>query len=357
MELHGHFWSAEGFVPAAVLFSDVLQEVIHQSSVPERYILPGFVDLHVHGGGGTDTMEGEQALRQMARFHAQHGTTALLPTTVTAPIPDIEAALHGVRAVMDRPGSGEARVLGVHLEGPFISPQRLGAQPPYHLPPSIELMEHWMAIAPIKVVTLAPELEGAIELITFLHAKGVRVQAGHTAATFAQAVTGFKRGISGFTHLYNAMSALNHREPGVVGLALSQAQFAEIILDGLHVHSAAAMAAMRAIPQAYGVTDAVAAAGMPDGSYALGRHTVFKKGEGVFLADGTLAGSALTMQQALRNLLAWGVGLSDGVQRLSQIPKRYLGLPTLAIGQPADWVVLNRDMTIERVYIAGERVR
>lgn len=232
---------------------------------PRRYILPGFVDLHVHGGGGADCMEGEAAVRQMARFHARHGTTALLATTVTAPSPDLESALRGIAAVMENPGPGEARVLGVHLEGPFISPQKLGAQPPYTLLPSLETMRHLLTLAPIRVVTLAPELPGALELIAFLQTQGVRVQQGHTEATYAQSLAGFEAGAQGFTHFYNAMTPLHHREPGVVGLGLERAEWAEVIPDGLHVHPAALRTVWKTIPHTYAVTDAVAAAGMPRG--------------------------------------------------------------------------------------------
>ncbi len=325
---------------------------------PRRYILPGFVDLHVHGGGGADCMEGEAAVRQMARFHARHGTTALLATTVTAPLPDLESALRGIAAVMENPGPGEARVLGVHLEGPFISPQKLGAQPPYTLLPSLETMRHLLALAPIRVVTLAPELPGALELIAFLQAEGVRVQQGHTEATYAQSLAGFEAGAQGFTHFYNAMTPLHHREPGVVGLALERAEWAEVIPDGLHVHPAAVRVAWKTIPHTYAVTDAVAAAGMPEGEYRLGRHRVYKKGEGVFLATGSLAGSALTMDQAARNLSRWGYALHDIFQMTSGFAAQYLGLESgLEVGMPADLVVLGEDFALEEVYIGGQKVR
>jgi len=322
-----------------------------------RYILPGFIDLHVHGGDGADCMDGEQAVRRMARFHAQHGTTALLATTVTAPLEELEAALRGIAAVVQNPGPGEARVLGVHLEGPFISPERLGAQPPYALEPSIETMRYLLSLAPIRVVTLAPELPGALELIRFLSEQGVRVQQGHTAATYAQSLAGFEAGAQGFTHFYNAMTPLHHREPGVVGLGLERARWAEVIPDGLHVHPAAIRALARAIPQTYAVTDAVAAAGRPEGEYRLGRHRVYKKSQGVFLADGTLAGSALTMDRAAYNLRCWGYTVPEVMQMTSRMAAQYLELPHgLEIGRPADLVVLDEHFALEAVYIRGQRV-
>jgi N-acetylglucosamine-6-phosphate deacetylase len=325
--------------------------------LPRRFILPGFVDLHVHGGGGADCMDGEQAVRQMARFHAQHGTTALLATTVTAPLEELEAALRGIAAVVQHPQPGEARVLGAHLEGPFINPQRLGAQPPYALLPSIETMRHLMRLAPIRVVTLAPELPGALELIAFLKAQGVRVQQGHTLATYAESKAGFEAGAQGFTHFFNAMTPLHHREPGVVGLGLERAEWAELIPDGLHVHPAAIRTVWKTVPHTYAVTDAVAAAGMPEGAYPLGRYTVYKKGQGVFLADGTLAGSALTMDQAAQNLRRWGYGVQDILRMTSSLAAQYLGMPHgLEAGRPADLVVLDEQLQLVEVYVRGQKV-
>lgn len=346
--------------PGRIAFAEriqALEPLDADQDSPERYILPGFIDLHVHGGDGADCMDGEQAVRRMARFHAQHGTTALLATTVTAPLEELEAALRGIAAVVQNPGPGEARVLGVHLEGPFISPERLGAQPPYALLPSIATMRHLLSLAPIRVVTLAPELPGALELIRFLSEQGVRVQQGHTAATYAQSLAGFEAGAQGFTHFFNAMTPLHHREPGVVGLGLERARWAELIPDGLHVHPAAIRAMVRAIPQTYAVTDAVAAAGQPEGVYRLGRHQVYKKGQGVFLADGTLAGSTLTMDKAAQKLFCWGYTVQMVMQMTSRMAAQYLELPHgLEIGRPADLVVLDEHFALEAVYIRGQRV-
>ncbi|AWR87667.1 N-acetylglucosamine-6-phosphate deacetylase [Meiothermus taiwanensis] len=346
--------------PARLVFSErieALEPLEADREDPGPYILPGFIDLHVHGGDGADCMDGEQAVRRMARFHARHGTTALLATTVTAPLEELEAALRGIAAVAQNPGPGEARVLGVHLEGPFISPERLGAQPPYALQPSLAAMRRLLSLAPVRVVTLAPELPGALELIRFLGEQGVRVQQGHTAASYAQALAGFEAGAQGFTHFFNAMTPLHHREPGVVGLGLERARWAEVIPDGLHVHPAALRAMVRAIPQTYAVTDAVAAAGMPEGAYPLGRHTVYKKGQGVFLADGTLAGSALTMNQAVQNLGRWGYGLQDILHLTSSRAAQYLGMPHgLEVGRPADLVVLDEQLRLVEVYVRGQKV-
>ena len=277
----------------------------------DRFIVPGFVDLHVHGGHGADCMEGADAVRRMAGFHARHGTTALLATTVTAPAADLRRAMAGIAAAMHEPGPG-ARILGAHLEGPFISPHALGAQPPFAIPPDLALLEELAATAPILVATYAPEIDPAGELLAAFRRLGVRAQIGHTICDYAQARAALAAGAAGFTHLYNAMSGLHHRGAGAVGAALALAASAELILDFQHVDEGAARAALRAVPRLHCVTDAVAAAGMPDGEYRLGTHRIFKRGGTVRLADGGLAGSVLTMDRALRNLMRLGPAAGGG---------------------------------------------
>jgi N-acetylglucosamine-6-phosphate deacetylase len=357
-ELSGTIVTSSLAHAGTVRFSERIETVTVTPNNTGKIILPGFLDLHIHGGGGADCMDGEAAVRQVARFHAQHGTTGFLATTITAPIAEIEAALQGINAVIQNPQAGEAKVLGVHLEGPFINPNKLGAQPPFALKPDLGLMRHWMSLAPIKVVTLAVELEGALELIELLTASGVRVQQGHTIATYEQAKAGLEAGAQGFTHFYNAMSGLNHREPGVVGLALERSQWAEVIPDGLHVHPAAIRTAWKNIPHTYAVTDAAEAAGMPDGEYHLGQHKVYRKENGVFLADGTLAGSALTMGQAAKNLHAWGYSRHDILNMTGGHAAQYLGIEhALEPNNPADLVVLNEQFELEAVYVTGSRLK
>jgi N-acetylglucosamine-6-phosphate deacetylase len=322
---------------------------------PDRFILPGFIDLHVHGGGGGDTMEGAEAVARLARFHARHGTTALLPTTVTSPDADLLRAAEGVASA--RPGPGAARILGLHLEGPFINPAMLGAQPPFAIPPDLALVDAIGSLVPLRVVTMAPEIDPDGALLAHLVARRVRVQLGHTACTDAQARAALQGGASGFTHLFNAMTPLHHRAPGCVGCALAFAAHAEIILDAIHVAPAAILAALRAIPGLYGVTDAIAAAGMPDGEYRLGSHPVHKRGDTARLADGTLAGSVLTMDGALRTLLGLGLSLGEAARRLSTVPADYLGemeRGRIAVGLPADLVVV--DAAGHLLHVAAEGV-
>ena len=323
----------------------------------EPILLPGFIDLHVHGGGGADVMQGGDAVHTLARSHARFGTTALLATTMTAPRAEIEAALRAVAGACVTRSEGAARVLGVHLEGPYISPDKLGAQPAFAVVPSAVEILALAKLAPIRVVTLAPEMPGALEATAALVAAGIRVQLGHSTASYEDACAAMRAGASGFTHLFNAMSGLQHRAPGVVGAALAHAQQAELIADLLHVHPGAMLAALRAIPNLYCVTDATAATAMPDGDYALGRHTVRKCGNGVRLADGTLAGSTLTMDQALRNLVE-GIGLTlrEASSRVSSNAARYLGLPDrgeLRAGTVADIVQLDSQLRVQRVWLEG----
>lgn len=323
-------------------------------------VLPGFVDLHVHGGGGADLMEGGEALAVMARTHARFGTTSLLGTSMTASRVCLAAALADAGRIMASPPEDGADLPGLHLEGPFINPERLGAQPPFARPGTLEEFEALNALAPIRVVTLAPEIDGHPALIEALAQRGVRVQIGHSDADYSQTLAALERGASGFTHLFNAMRGLHHRGAGGVGAALAHAEYAELIADLIHVEAGALLAARRAIPGLYAVTDATAAAGMPEGEYRLGEHRVFRRGDTVRLADGGLAGSALTMDAAFRHLIALGLSAAEASARLSTLPARYLGLDdrgTLAPGRRADVVRLDADHRVEQVVVGGRCLR
>lgn len=321
------------------------------------YLLPGFIDLHVHGGGGHDIMEGAAAFAAIARTHLRFGTTSLLATTMTAPREEISGVLGALGEYCQAPRGQAARVLGVHLEGPFINSGKLGAQPNFAHAAVLEEVDAFLHLAPIRVITIAPEIAGHLPLIRALADRGVRLQIGHTLGSYEDGVAAMEAGATSFTHLYNAMTGLHHREPGMVGAALAHAQFAELIPDLLHVHPGAIKVALRSIPCLYCVTDSTAAAGMPDGEYKLGSHTVTKCLGGVRLPDGTLAGSTLTMDQALRNLVKIGLPIAEASQRLSQFPADYLGLPErgrLTPGAWADIVRLDRSLTLETVWVEGD---
>jgi len=322
-------------------------------------VLPGFIDLHVHGGGGHDTMQGGDAIHAIAALHARHGTTALLATTMTAPPAELAMAVAALGPACRQRRAGGARVLGVHLEGPFISAARLGAQPDAARALALDELQALQALAPIRVLTLAPELPGHLALIPALVAAGLRVQIGHSDGCYEDGVAALAAGASGFTHLFNAMSGLHHRAPGMVGAALAHAQAAELIPDLLHVHPGAIRAALRAIPGLYCVSDATAATGMPDGAYRLGSHTVHKCLGGVRLADGTLAGSTLTLDQALRNLVGLGLTLADAARRVATLAADHLGLADrgrLVPGAWADLAVLGTDLQLRQVWVEGEPI-
>jgi N-acetylglucosamine-6-phosphate deacetylase len=359
--LTGNILTPDGWIRGALAFGRHIERIDGAAFDPalngDDYILPGFIDLHVHGGAGRDMMEGGDAAHAIARLHARHGTTSLLATTMTAPLEDIERALLAIGAACKARGKGEARILGVHLEGPYINSGKLGAQPPFAREASLAEVRRFDAQAPMRLITVAPEIEGHLALVRALADAGIRVQIGHTSGSYEDGVKALEHGAAGFTHLFNAMPGLHHREPGMAGAALAHAQFAEIIPDLLHVHPGAIRTALRCIPQLYCVTDSTAAAGMPDGEYMLGRQTVHKCMGGVRLADGTLAGSTLTMDQALRNLVSIGLDLADASRRVSTNAADYLGETTrgrLAPGCFADLVVLDRDLHLKAVYIEGE---
>jgi N-acetylglucosamine-6-phosphate deacetylase len=356
--MRGHLEHRGGRITdiVGVLVSE--SELRHEESALPL-LLPGFVDLHVHGGGGFDMMEGGDAVQQIARLHARHGTTAMLATTMTAPLAEIKQALAALAPACLERKPQAARLLGVHLEGPYINRAKLGAQPDFARTASLEEILALHALAPIKLITLAPELPGNLALISELRNAGFQVQIGHTQGSYEDGVAALASGAGSFTHLFNAMTPLHHREPGMVGAALAHARYAELIPDLLHVHEGAIRVALRAIPCLYCVTDSTSAAGMPDGQYKLGRHQVTKCLGGVRLPDGTLAGSSLTMDQALRNLVGLGLEIADASLRVSTYAADYMGLSErgrLVAGAWADLVVLDRQLQLQRVFVEGEEI-
>ncbi|WP_394835346.1 N-acetylglucosamine-6-phosphate deacetylase [Pendulispora rubella] len=373
MTLHslaGNILTPSGWLRGRIAFKEHIEVVEGEPVDPEQagqsshtgngdlFVLPGFMDLHVHGGGGRDVMEGGDAARTIAKMHARHGTTSMLATTMTAPSAEIEKALTAVGPTCREHISGGARVLGVHLEGPYINSGKLGAQPSNVRVAVMHELDRYNAMAPIRVLTLAPEITGHLEAIRAISAKGIRVQIGHTAGSYEDSVAALEHGAAGFTHLFNAMTGLHHREPGAVGAALAHAEYAELIPDLRHVHPGAMRAAFRTIPRLFAVTDSTAAAGMPDGEYRLGSNTVTKCLGAVRLSDGTIAGSALTMDQALRNLVqSVGLRIEDASRRLSFYPAEYLNLKDrgrLEQGAWADVVVVDRELKVVTVFGEGE---
>ena len=302
-------------------------------------------------------MNGERAIRGMLETHARHGTGSLLATSVTAPFNEISDFIVNAANVMRSPDGNSATLLGVHLEGPFISAQKLGAQPPHAASIDLEQLESWLDSGIVRIMTYAPELDPHADLIRLCKRYGVRVQIGHTVCSWAQAHQAIHAGC-GITHLYNAMSDVSHREGGAATAALAYAEYAEIITDGLHVDKAAFDVARRAIPKLYSVTDATAAAAMPDGDYKLGSLTVHKQGNRVLLPDGTLAGSCLTQRQALSVLRRWGVDWHSIGCMVSAIPATWIqhdNVGRIAPGAQAHWLEIRNDEPVA-MWLSGKRV-
>ncbi|WP_240501390.1 N-acetylglucosamine-6-phosphate deacetylase [Deinococcus sp. LM3] len=329
----------------------------------DRVILPGFVDTHVHGGGGGDTMDGPDGVRTLARLHARHGTTTLLPTTITHPWEAVLEALRGVAEVMRAGVPGGAAIAGAHLEGPFISPGRLGAQPPCAVDPAEALVTQVIATGVLRAVTLAPELPGAREAALAFARAGVRVGIGHSRAD-ADTVTGLLALLSAAgaqtcaTHLFNAMGGVEGRNPGVPGALMADPHATlEVILDGIHLHDTAVRLARAAAPErVILITDAMRAAGLGDGPSELGGQPVTVRGGKATLPDGTIAGSVLTMDAALRRAVAAGIPLPEAARMASLTPARSIGLHDrgkLRPGLRADLVTLDPDLTVQAVHVAG----
>lgn len=364
--LSGQLVTPAGVVPGTLHFGATIHGLEPGPLRGGPYVLPGFVDAHVHGGGGSDVMDGPEGVRTMARFHLAHGTTTLLPTTMTNPWERVMRALRGVRDVMCEADPELPSLPGAHLEGPFISPERLGAQPPEALEPTPERLSELLEPGVIRLVTLAPELPGARAAAEAFAGAGARVSVGHTVASYQEA-SAFARavraagGTAGFTHLYNAMGGLEGRVPGVVGAALADPEsYAELIFDTHHVHPGSFLAALAAKGERLlFVTDAMRAAGQAAGESELGGQRVVVRDGVVRLPSGNLAGSLLTLDQALRNALLAGLGLGRASRLVSEAPARYLGLADrgrLEVGRRADLVVLDAAYQVQEVYLAGRKV-
>jgi N-acetylglucosamine-6-phosphate deacetylase len=336
-------------------------------SAREQTAIPGFVDVHIHGAGGHDVMEGtEEALAAVACTVAKHGTTSFVATTVTASPEDTCRSVEGIaRYISTQHETDEARadVLGIHYEGPFISPARRGVHPVEWIQlPSAELLEKLFHAASgnARILTIAPELLGAAPCIDAAHKAGVVVAMGHTDATYEQARAAIARGAHHAVHVYNAMRPFSHRDSGVIGAVLTSPEVtAELIADGVHVEEAA----MRLLLQAKGagcvilVSDGISATGMPDGKYMLGKFEVTVSGGVCRNAEGRLAGSTLTLDRALRNIVGLGVPLVDAVGMLTVNPATLLGIEfkkgALRIGADADIVLLDEGLQVTNVWARG----
>jgi N-acetylglucosamine-6-phosphate deacetylase len=317
------------------------------------------IDLQVNGAYGFDfTNDASTVLEVAARLPAT-GVTAFMPTVITSRFESYPARLEEIGQAMQQ-ASGGARVLGVHLEGPYLNPKRKGAHPQGYLRPiQLDEIRRWAEPEVVRIVTLAPELEGGLEAVQVLREMGKVVSAGHSDASYEQARAGFAAGINWSTHLYNAQSALQHREPGVMGAILLSDVPCGLIADGIHSHPAMVQLAWKAKGTAgiVLVTDCMAAMGMLPGRYELGHYAVIVDQISARLEDGTLAGSILRMDEAVRNMIVYsGCSLADAVQMASTVPARLMGLPNLGAlvpGSAADIVVLSPEYEVTHTFIAG----
>jgi N-acetylglucosamine-6-phosphate deacetylase len=325
-----------------------------------RVAAPGLIDIQVNGFAGVDVMAAEpEQLHHLAQALLRHGVTAWLPTLITAAAGDTEAALRRFVTADKAWPSNAARPLGVHLEGPYLSPRRLGTHPPeYRRDPDIDEVEGWRRLAPVVAVTLAPELPGGLDMVKSLSADGVLVSLGHSDATAEQAHAAFDAGARTVTHLFNAMSPLHHREPGLSGAALSRPDVVvQMVVDGHHlaadvVRLAWAAASGRVVL----VTDAIAAAGQPDGSYDLAGVPVEVNDGVVRNSEGVLAGSALTLADAVTNACELGIDPAAALAAVTETPARLHRRDDLGVLEPgvrADLAVFDQHLELDQTLLGG----
>ena len=339
----------------------------NEISATDRMAAPGFLDVHIHGAGGHDVMEGtEDALTAISKTVAARGTTSYVATTVTARPEDICRSAERISryiALQHQATDSRAEVLGIHFEGPFLSPIRRGVHPAEWLKlPSADLLEKFIAAAGghALILTIAPELLGALVCIDAARKSGLVVGIGHTDATYEQARAAINRGAHHAIHVYNAMRPFSHRDSGVLGAVLTSPDVtAELIADGVHVEDTA----MRLLLQAKGaggvilISDGISATGMPDGKYSLGAFEVTVSGGVCRNAEGKLAGSTLTLDRALRNIVGLGASLGDALRMLTLNPATLLGIEykkgSLRVGADADIVLLDDALTVTQVWTRG----
>ena len=321
------------------------------------YVIPGLVDVHTHGALGEDFSDGKpEGLQPLADYYAAHGVTSYLATTMTLKEEVLTPAMHAIRDF--KPKSG-AKCAGVHLEGPFLSYAKRGAQAAENLHKPDPALFHRLNEASggqVKLVTVACEEEGALPFIREI-SRTCAVSLGHTTADYDTAMAGFLAGASHATHLYNGMPSLLHRAPGVIGAAFDAGASVELICDGLHIHPSV----IRVTYQLFGdklnlISDSLRCAGMPDGDYELGGQPIVVKNHKATLLDGTLAGSSISLLDAVRNVVRFGLPLAGAVYAASTAPALAAGLDAgvIAQGRAADLLVLDKDLALKAVFVDGK---
>jgi len=328
------------------------------------WIVPGFIDIHVHGLAGYDAMDKDpDSIKQISKHLAQKGVTGFLATAQTAPYEEIIEALKRIKQVKQKvPG---AKVLGSHLEGPYISPNRIGAQREYIRKPVIEELETLLAASggTLRLVTLAPEFMNGIDAVRYLRENGVVVSAGHTDASYAEANDAFEAGVSLLGHLWNGMRGLHHREPGIVGAALmTRDVMVELIADCHHVHPAilGLTVRLKGIDNVVLVSDSIKPAGLPDGEHVIDGRTFLIEDGFIKLESGVIAGSSIGLNQAVQNMVEKvGVTIPDAIQMATDNPARLLGLKTkgrLENGYDADIAILDDGFNVLETIVKGETI-
>lgn len=326
------------------------------------YVVPGFVDVHTHGAVGEDFSDGKpEALQPLSDYYAAHGVTSYLATTMTLKEEVLTPAMHTIR---DFVPAGGAKCAGIHLEGPFLSYAKRGAQAAENLhKPDVDMFHRLNAASggKVRLVTVAPEEDGAIPFIEAV-SKVCTVSVGHTVADYDTAMAAYKAGASHATHLYNGMPSLLHRAPGVIGAAFDSGATVELICDGMHIHPSV----IRATHQLFGerlviISDSLRCAGMPDGQYELGGQPIeMKNGKATLLGTDTLAGSSSNLLAELKNVVSFGLPLEDALYAVSTAPAKAVGLTdtgSIAVGKAADLVVLDQDLNLKAVFVDGKRVK
>ena len=340
-----------------MFFDNEIQKIETNTDIQSgNIIIPGFIDLHCHGGNGFDVMEGSDSIEKMSKYHLSHGTTSIMPTTWTNTFEETHNALEGFNDIYNK----NSNILGIHLEGPFINPDKLGAQPNLTQTPSQEFIIKLLKLAKIKIITLAPEIKGMNEFISFLNDLKIKIQFGHSLANYDICKTFMNKYNIGFTHLYNAMSGNNHREPGVLSAALEKSNFAESICDNIHVSEQSIKIAKKCIKGLYAITDSINASGLDDGEYIFAKNNIIKENKSVKIKkDGTLAGSLVTMDQTFKNLVNMNFSIEEAVELTSYNASKYLNIQKIGKiekGCLSNFLVLDNNLNIVDIYLEGNKV-